>query len=315
MKTIKFLLVSAIIAGLAVSCETDNGLMEMLTPYESPDVSMSADTTQNCADTTLNCTCADTTLNCTDTDSTQNGACPDSSQSIADPDTTQTVIFADPGQNSPYVSGTGEIVTQAISLANFTEVELEKTGEVEILSGSEYKVEISDYENLILLAKVYLEGERLVISYGSVQVMGSKLKVSITIPDKLSKAIVSGAGSIHVNSGFVSDNVHLIVSGAGKILASGINSQNVTIVQSGAGTIEAKGTTGKLVLDVKGSGTIKCKELICADADCDIRGVSNVFVSATDKLKVSAFVVGSLTYYGNPMLEVEKGPLFSLIKG
>ncbi len=297
MKTIKFLFVLAIIAGLTVSCELDNGWMESINPHDSLGVSMCADTTQS------------------STDTTQNHDFPDSTQSFTDPDTSQTDIFTDPGQNAPYVSGTGEIVTQTCNLTAFTEVELEKIGEVEILSGSEYKVEISDYENLILLAKVYLEGERLVISYGSVQVMGSKLKVSITIPDKLSKVIVSGAGNIHVNSGFASDNIYLIVSGAGNIMASGINSQNVNIVQSGAGTIEAKGTTGELTLDVKGSGAIKCKDLICNNAHCDIRGASTVFVSVSEKLKVSAFVVGSLTYYGNPVLEVEKGPLFSLIKG
>ncbi|MBN1924384.1 MAG: DUF2807 domain-containing protein [Prolixibacteraceae bacterium] len=299
MKTIKFLFVTAIVAGLAVSCETDNGMMEMITTHDSLVVGAETDTTQNSADM----------------DSTQNGACKDSVLNVADPDTTQTVIYINPGQSFPYVSGSGEIATQAVHLADFSEVELMKTGEVEIISGSEYKVEISDYENLLSYAKVYLEGKKLVISYDSVQVMGSKLKISITIPDQLTKAIVSGSGSILVNSGFASESVQLMVSGAGNVIASNINSSVVHIVLSGAGTIEAKGTTGKLMLDVKGSGTIKCKELICADADCDIRGVSNVFVSVTDKLKVCAFVVGSLTYYGDPILEVEKGLLFSLIKG
>ncbi len=304
----KCLFAAAIIAGLIVSCETDNGVMEMMNTYDSPDVSSSADSLQNCtsADSLQNCTCTDTIPNC---------ACSDSTQGVTDADSTQNVNYEGTDQSFPYVSGTGGIATQTINLADFSEVELKKIGEVEIVSGSEYKVEISDYENLLPYAKVYLEGKRLVVSYDSVQVMGSKLKISVTIPDQLTKAIVSGSGNIVVNSGFATESVHLMVSGAGNITAYNINSNEVNIVLSGAGIIEAKGTAGNIMLDVKGSGTIKCKELMCNNAVCDIRGVSNVFVSVRNKLKVSAFAVGGLTYYGNPILEVEKGMLFSLIKG
>ncbi len=297
MKTIKFLFVAAIVAGLTMSCE-DNELMELINSH-TPDPGMSSDTIHNPA-------YSDTTQNPVNSDTTQNPVFTD---------TVQNPTFTDPIQNFTYVSGTGEIASQTVNLANFTEVELKKIGEVEVLSGSEYKVEISDYENLLPYAKVYMEGERLIISYDSVQVMGSKLKISITIPDQLSKVVLSGSGNIFVNSGFVSDKVHLIVSGSGNISASGVNSQNVDIVMSGAGKIEAKGKTENFTLEVSGSATIQCKELISNNADCDLRGVSTVFVSVEDKLKVNAFVVGSLTYYGSPILEVEKGLLFSLIKG
>lgn len=38
-------------------------------------------------------------------------------------------------------------------------------------------------------------------------------------------------------------------------------------------------------------GTVKGKELICSNADCDIRGVSTIILNVTGKLKVNAFVV------------------------
>lgn len=62
-------------------------------------------------------------------------------------------------------------------------------------------------------------------------------------------------------------------------------------------------------------GTVKGKELICSNADCDIRGVSTIILNVTGKLKVNAFVVGSLTYYGSPVIEATTGDLFTLIKG
>ncbi len=303
MKTIYLALITAaLIAGLSASCEKEDGMMEVLTHYDSVDMGLCTDTIpgSECSDST-HCTCTDPN-HCTCSDSTHcNGA-----------DTLQNVPNV---SGFPNVTGSGNIKTQAIQVAGFTEVELRKIGEVEITSGSTYKVEITDYENLLSYAKVFKEGERLVISYDSVQVMGSKLKISITMPDNLSKVIVSGAGNISVNSGFAADLIQCLVSGAGNISASGINADYVDLVLSGAGTIEAKGTAVDLSLKVNGSGTVKGKELICGNADCDIRGVSTIFLNVTDKLKVNAFVVGSLTYYGSPVIEANTGDLFTLIKG
>ena len=280
MKTLKFLFVAAIVAFLSVSCEKE--LIEIMGLHDSTSVGENADSTL-----------------------TQN---PDTTNNQS-PDTT---IIADP----TIISGTGEISTQVINLSDFTEIELKKIGEVEIIYGSEYKVEISDYTDLLPFAIVYLEGERLVLSYDdSKQVMGSKLKMSITIPNKLTKVIVSGAGNINIQSGLSTENVQLIIPGAGNISAANINSRSVNIEMPGSGVIEAQGTTGDLTLKVKGSGTIKCQALISANAFCDISGVTTVFLSATDKLKVDALSIGSLTYNGNPVLDINTGVLFSVIKG
>ncbi len=282
MKTIKFLFVTAIVAFLSMSCEKEFGLTDGINDLNSIDPSENSDST--------------------------NTQSPDSTI-IPSPDSTITII-------PTIVSDTGALATQIVYLSDFTEVELKKIGEVEIISGSEYKVEITDYKKLLPFAKVYLEGTRLVVSYDDIeQVMGSKLKVSITIPNKLSKTIVSGAGNINILSGYASDGVQLIVSGAGNITATNINSRSVNIEMPGSGVIEAKGTTGDLTLIAKGSGTIRCKELMCANASCDISGVCTVFLSVSDKLKVNALAVGGLTYYGNPILDLNIGMLFSLVKG
>lgn len=281
MKTTKFLFVSAFVAILSVSCDKENELIEKINNLDS--------TTNHSSDSTSN-QCADSTITLS----------------------TDSIIT----QNPTIVSNTDELATQTVNLSDFTEVELKKIGEVEINKGSAYKVEVTDYKNLLPYAKVYLEGKRLVVSYDdSKQVMGSKLKITITIPDRLSKTIVSGAGNVNIRSGLASDSVQLVVSGAGNISAANINSRSVNIEMPGSGVIEAKGTTGNLTLRVKGSGTIRCKELMCTNANCDISGVSTVFLSATNKLKVNAMGIGSLTYYGTPIPDLNLGKLFSVIKG
>lgn len=297
MKTIKFLFVAAIVAILSVSCNKENELLDLLSPNGS-DVSKSDTTTSSGKDTTFVVGTDTTAIVGTDT------------ATITPTDTTIVII-----QNPTTVSGNGEITSRIVNVSDFTEVELKKVGEVEIVKGNAYKVEVSDYKNLLSFSKVYMEGKKLVISYDDVQVIGSKLKVTITIPDKLSKAIVSGAGNLSIQSGYASDSLQVILSGSGSILAANINSNKVNITMPGAGLIEANGTTSNLTLGVKGSGTIKCGALMSNNASCDISGVGTVFVNAKDILMVNAFGIGSLTYYGTPILEVNKGMLFSVTKG
>jgi hypothetical protein len=279
---IKFLFVAAIVAFVLVSCTKESEILDMITPNGHADPSKSDTTTNSGTDTTT----------------------------ITPVDTTIVTI-----QNPTTISGNGEITSRIVNLSDFTEVELKKIGEVKIVKGNTYQVEVSDYKNLLSFSKVYLEGKKLVISYDDVQIIGSKLKVTITIPDKLSKAIVSGAGSLNIQSGYATDNFQLILSGSGSILANNINSNKVDITMPGAGLIEATGTTSNLTLGVKGSGTIKCGELTSNNAICDVSGVGTLFVNAMETLKVNAMGIGSLTYYGAPALEVNKGNLFTVTKG
>lgn len=298
MKTIKLLLIATIVAFLSVSCIKDYELIESLNKLDTiySVVNQDSTDTQCCDSTNVQC-CDSINTQCCDSTNTEN------SDSIINFGTTD-------------VTGTGNITTQNLNLSNFTEVELKKIGEVEIKSGSEYTIEISDYENLLAYAIVYLEGERLVISYDdSEQVMGSKLKIAITIPDKLSKCTISGSGNINIQSGFATDKVQLIVTGAGNILATNIKSHSTNIEMAGSGIIEAKGTTNELILEAPGSGTIKCKELISSNASCNISGVSTVFISVTGNIELNGSGVGCLTYYGDPVLDLNTGMLFSVIKG
>ncbi len=297
MKTIKFLFVAAIVSFVVVSCNK-NEFLDMITPNGHSDACKSDTTNTSGKDTTFVVGTDTTAIDGTDT------------ATITPVDTTIVII-----QNPTTVSGNGDIISRIVNVSDFTEVELKKVGEVEIVKGNAYKVEVSDYKNLLSFSKVYLEGKKLIISYDDVQVIGSKLKVTITIPNKLSKAIVSGAGNLNIQSGYAADSLQLILSGSGSILAVNINSNKVNITMPGAGLIEANGTTSNLTLGVKGSGTIKCGALISNNASCDINGVGTVFVNAKNTLKVNAMGIGSLTYYGAPALEVNKGNLFSVTKG
>ena len=210
----------------------------------------------------------------------------------------------------------GDLLTKVVELSNFSEVELRKIGEVEIVSGSDYRVEVSDYEDMLQYALVFMEGEKLVVSYeDSVQVVASKLKVTITIPDRLSKTLLSGAGNINILSGFDSESVELSVSGAGKLTASQINAARVQMEMSGSGSLQAEGKCDYLDLSVQGSGPVNCEGLMCGEASCNIGGVCSVFLSVSDKLKVDASGIGTLRYFGNPVLELNVGMLFNVVKG
>lgn len=298
MKAISFLAATAVIAMLSVSCERDLEMLQEKLDHDQTTTPVDSVKTDKKEDPANN-----ETPETTD---------PTDPSSPADPTSPDVVIIPDSSTDE----AKGDLVTKVVELSNFSEVELRKIGELEIVSGSDYKVEVSDYEDMLQYALAFMEGEKLVISYeDNVQVVASKLKVTITIPDRLSKALLSGAGNINILSGFDSESVELSVSGAGKLTAAQINAARVQIEMSGSGSLQAEGKCDYLDINVQGSGPVNCEGLRSGQASCNIGGVCSVFLSVSDKLKVDASGIGTLRYFGNPVLELNVGMLFNVVKG
>ena len=162
MKAISFLAATAVIAMLSVSCERDLEMLQEKLDHDQTTTPVDSVKTDKKEDPANN-----ETPETTD---------PTDPSSPADPTSPDVVIIPDSSTDE----AKGDLVTKVVELSNFREVELRKIGELEIVSGSDYKVEVSDYEDMLQYALVFMEGEKLVISYeDNVQVVASKLKVKI----------------------------------------------------------------------------------------------------------------------------------------
>ncbi|MDD4993224.1 MAG: DUF2807 domain-containing protein [Paludibacter sp.] len=201
------------------------------------------------------------------------------------------------------IKGKGNIVTESEALKVFSSVELTTSADVQILkSDSAFSVEVSDYENIIQYLSTKVVSNALVISTkpATTILQNSRAKVIVRMPDNLKSIVVTGSGTVQVDSSFISLQ-SLALSGSGDIkLNDTINIVKLTTNIMGSGNISAKGKVVTLVAGTSGSGTTYLSNLIARDATCTITGSGSMYVNATGTLKAAISGSGSIEYSGSP---------------
>ncbi|NDP19623.1 MAG: DUF2807 domain-containing protein [Paludibacter sp.] len=202
------------------------------------------------------------------------------------------------------VTGTGDIITEIRPVSNFKSIDLLTSADVEIVKGDSFKVEVSDYENIIQYISLKVVARNLVISVSPITTLlvNSKAKIMITMPDSLSSVSNAGSGNVVLNSSF-KDLELFINTGSGDIIASkdlNIKKMNASIL--GSGNITAKGTAETLTTLISGSGDIDFSNLISNTADCTTTGSGNTYVNVINTLKAKISGSGNIEYEGSPVI-------------
>lgn len=201
------------------------------------------------------------------------------------------------------IKGKGNIVTESEALKVFSSVELTTSADVQILkSDSAFSVEVSDYENIIQYLSTKVVSNALVISTkpATTILQNSRAKVIVRMPDNLKSIVVTGSGTVQVDSSFISLQ-SLALSGSGDIkLNDTINVVKLSTTIMGSGNITAKGKVVTLVAGTSGSGTTYLSNLVAKDATCTITGSGSMYVNATGTLKAAISGSGSIEYSGSP---------------
>lgn len=213
------------------------------------------------------------------------------------------------------VQGKGSLITKSISVTQFTEIELKKIGNVEISSGSEYAVSVSDYENLVDLASFSVIDQRLIISYADTCVKNSRLTIHITTPDPLYSLILSGTGNINVSSP-LNELSEIILSGIGKmVFRSPVTSDDLFVDMEGDGYIFAYGEAKNLTANLGGSGSMDLTELNAKIVNCTLTGYGNIGTTVSQNLSALLAGTGNITYFGNPVVVQNITGTGSIISG
>lgn len=200
------------------------------------------------------------------------------------------------------ISGSGEIVTETRSVSDFKSIDLLTSADVEIVKGDSFKVEVSDYENIVQYLSLKVVAHNLIISVSPITTVltNSKAKVMITMPDSLTSVSIAGSGDVVLNSAFKDLEV-FIITGSGSINATKaltINKMTASIL--GSGSIAAKGNVETLTTLISGSGNINFSNLISKTANCTTTGSGNTYVNATNTLKANITGSGNIVYAGSP---------------
>lgn len=198
--------------------------------------------------------------------------------------------------------GKGSIITESRTATDFTSVKLLGDADVEIVKGSTFKVEASDYENIIQHLSVKVEDHELVISKdpATTVLLNSKAKVTVTMPDSLTAISLTGSGDIDVNSAF-KDIQMLSLTGSGNININqnvDLNILSANII--GNGNITALGKVNTLTAQISGSGEIQFSDLQAESATCSISGSGNIDINVVTALNATISGSGIISYSGTP---------------
>lgn len=181
--------------------------------------------------------------------------------------------------------GEGEIKTEIRDTDNFNAISVSGNAKVVVTQGSEFKVEIKGYANLLNYYSSRVSNKTLKLGYrDNVNVRNDNIEVFITMPE-LRGISVSGIANIDINGSFpeVPEMVAEI---------------------SGSGNVDYNGTGSAQVfkLIISGSGEINAFDLLAKTVNVNISGNGTGRVFAEEKLNVEISGNAKVYYKGSPLI-------------
>lgn len=218
------------------------------------------------------------------------------------------VFFGSCGKDSMCVSGDGNLETRRISVASFTEIDLQEAATVIIHQGNEYDVEVTGQSNIIDILETDVSGDRWEIEFNKNCAKDYDLTIDITIPI-LEKVVLSGSGTVRIDDFEANNLLDLKVSGSGDIyMNSFTNLEHFNALISGSGNITAYKTIPSVNnsdLQISGSGNIRTFNINAQNTDILISGSGNIETTTQSSLDVRISGSGNVYYKGYPGINTD----------
>lgn len=179
------------------------------------------------------------------------------------------------------ISGIGNTLTETRPVAPFTGVQADGSSGVEIVKGTQQKVEVIGYANLLPVYETYVSNGNLVVKFRSdySNISHNNIKVRIEVP-QLDFIAVNGSGNVYIQN-FVGTDLTTFVNGSGEINASNCKYNSIKT-------------------RVNGSGKTKAAQIAVKDADASISGSGVIEVNTSNSFKARISGSGEIKYFGNP---------------
>ncbi len=198
------------------------------------------------------------------------------------------------------VSGSGELVTNEISLSEFNKIDLTIEAEIEFIKSKTQKVEIVAQQNIYDLIKSDVIKEKWTIEFDKNVKDYEDITIYIYVPEIISIDL-SGSGYIYTNNTFSADKVEFSIPGSGDIDFF-FDAEDTEISISGSGNIYLEGGTINQDVSISGSGKYCGFRFFSSETEISIPGSGNCELYVHDKLFVNISGSGNVYYIGNPTI-------------
>jgi hypothetical protein len=199
------------------------------------------------------------------------------------------------------IIGSGSTTTESRNVSSFTGVQAEGSTDVEIVKGTQQKVEVSGYKNLVDIYEAYVQNGTLVLKFRNdfSNFRNNNVRVRIEIP-QLSSVGLNGSGNVSVQN-FTNNNLTSTVNGSGNLAFFNLTGTNLSSTVNGSGDVaSANCTFDQLYTRVSGSGKIRAAQILSKNADASVSGSGTIELTAAQKLKARISGSGEIRYHGNP---------------
>ncbi len=219
------------------------------------------------------------------------------------------IIFISlPSCRDHVMRGEGAKTTKTISLETFNaiDISISSVTTVNVVPGSQAKIEIVGYENHISHIFTKIEGSTLSI-YDDLKprwTFGNKkvLEFRITTPS-LEELALSGATDAYMHGNLSGKAFKLDVSGAVNVVVDSVNVTDLSADMSGAASIEINGGNAQTAAyDISGAAKVKAFGLKTNESTTSISGAAKAEVTASEKLLVDISGAGKVYYKGHPVI-------------
>lgn len=183
-----------------------------------------------------------------------------------------------------------------------------ETAKITVVPSDETKVEVtypSDMEDHGF--RVYYKESEIEISVPK-QTNFSAEKFEVTVYANVEEIEISGGIEFEMNAEKCR-SIDLDIKGGADVYIYSIDTVNTDISIAGAASMNLSGKTGLFELELAGAGTIDAKSLVAEKAEVEISGAGTAEVSVIEELFADIDGVGTLTYYGDPVLKNISGGL------
>ena len=178
------------------------------------------------------------------------------------------------------IKGSGHLITEKRKLADFDEIVIQNSTDLEVKVGSPLDVEVEAEDNLMEYLTTEVDGGVLYISTDCNCSMTTRLGSRITISVPNLKAIsIEGSSDTNVE---------------------GLKGPGFELTIAGSGDIELAGAVDELEVEIDGSDDVNAKRLSSKDAYVSINGSGDVLLTVEDNLDANINGSGDIRYAGTP---------------
>ena len=199
--------------------------------------------------------------------------------------------------SSKKITGSGNLISETRTVADFSELVFTTVGSVTIERGSTQSVRVTVDDNIMSYISTHVSNGTLLIAADN-QISEFDLTVEIVVPH-VEGLNLTGVGTIVCQDQFDEDAVDIVLSGVGDIHLDA-TADLITTRLSGVGNVILEGSTVRNQVTHSGVGNLIAFDLASDTAHLNVSGVGNLSVDVSDRLSVIISSPSTVFYKGTP---------------